>query len=100
ERDRVVIRAQQQDLAVERDESIERRLPPERVIPWLIREQVLRVTSPRDEAGDVPVHTRPRIGAQELDQHAVLAARPGGLRVEGGQLLEDLCFLECGEVPA
>ncbi len=72
----VVIAAEQQDLAVERDEPIEGRGATEGVVPRLLRVQVLGMPAPRDKARDVMVDSRTRIRAKEFDEGAVLALGP------------------------
>ena len=51
----VVIAAEQQDLAIELDEPLERRLVAERIVPRLPRDQMLGVLPPHDEARHVRI---------------------------------------------
>ena len=51
----IVIAAEQQDLAVEPQEPLERRVVAEGVVPRLTRDQVGGMLPPHDEARDVRV---------------------------------------------
>src|SRR5687768_12089470 len=54
--DVVVVATDEQDLAVEIQEALERRPAPERVVPWLLGDEVLGVAAPHHETGDMVVH--------------------------------------------
>ena len=59
-----------------------------------------RVPAPDDEARDMRVDRRAGIGAQQLDERAVVARGARGQRVEGRKLLEQLALLVGAQVPA
>ena len=73
ERHRVVVAPEEQDLPAETLEPIERRFLAVRKIPRLMREQVAGLPAPRHEARRMPIDARAGIGAEEFDEHAVIA---------------------------
>ena len=99
-RHRVVIASEEQDFAVQPDESLERRVVAKRVVPGLRRDQMIGVLSPYDESGDVGVDLRAGKRAEKLDQRAVVALRSGSLRIECRKLLEDLALISLTEMAA
>ena len=100
ERDGVVVASEKQDFSVELDESLERRSMSEREVPRLLRDQMVRLPSRDDEPRHVAVDGRARVGAEELDERAVVALRTVGQRIEGRQLLQQLALGRRIQMPA
>src|SRR5688572_21932118 len=96
----VVIGAEEQDLAVESDQSLEDRAGAKRVVPRLLGEQVVCPRAPDDESRRVAVDPRAGVRAEELDQGAVIPGRARGLGVEWWQLLDKLGLLLGCEISA
>jgi hypothetical protein len=96
----VVVRSQEEDLAVKLDETLERRAPAESIVPGLGRDEIVRLPSPDHEASDVRVDARSRVGAEELDEGTVAAVGARGQRIERGELREDLPLLLGSQVSA
>jgi hypothetical protein len=91
--DRVVVAPEQQDLSVERNQAIQRRIVAVGIAPRLRRAEVIGVFSPGDEACNVPVDLRSRESAEELHQRPVISCRARRVGIEGRQLLENLRLL-------
>src|SRR5438874_10833915 len=89
----IVIAAGEQDLPIQLDESLERGVMSNRVIPRLPREEILGVPAPRDESCRVRIDARPWIRPQHLYESAVVASGARRLSVERWQLLENLRLL-------
>ena len=99
--DRVVVAPEQQNLAIERGESVQRRIVPEGIVPGLRGKQLVRRASPtRRTAPHAELTREPGIRPQELDEHTMVPRRARGFGVERRQLLEDLRFLRGRQIAA
>jgi hypothetical protein len=70
------------------------------VIPRLVGDKVFSLLPPDDKAGNVETDSRLRTGAQELDQHPIVASRTCREWIECRQLFKDLLLLLLREAAA
>ena len=66
---------EQDDLAIKHQESFERRIRAESIVPRLAGDKVRSLLAPEHETRNVAIHLGIRICSQEFDQYPVVARR-------------------------